>query len=68
MHSYSIKYLPTLQYFIENRDVISAARIPARFPALQATFSIGAMELNSPLTSNRVGIKLLKIGKPEEQK
>jgi hypothetical protein len=27
IHSYSITYVPTLQYFLENRDAISAARI-----------------------------------------
>jgi len=27
MYAYYIKYVPTLQYFIENRDVISAAGI-----------------------------------------
>ena len=65
MYAYSIKYVPTLQYFIENRDVISAAGI---FPSLQATFLIEATERVTFLTSNRVGIKIFRIGKFGEQK
>ena len=65
MYSYSIKYVPILQYFIENRDVISAAGI---FPSLQATFLIEATERVTFLTSNRVGIKIFRIGKFGEQK
>jgi hypothetical protein len=68
MHAYSVKYVPTLQYVIDNRDAISAARIPLDSLPLQATFMIGATELKSPLTPNRVGIKLLRIWNLGEQK
>jgi hypothetical protein len=63
----SIKYVPTLQYFIENRDIISAARIPLDSLPPQAIFLIEATRRNSSLTSNRVGIKLLIIGKLGEK-